>query len=109
MLSGDETDKYAETHNAEYNPDEPNCAKTDTANIPRCSEADLAKKTDPAHYKQQARMKKFEENYNKQHYSLVKLTQAVEFLTKKFAERGRSKNRNSKKRYSRSSASSSAS
>ena len=69
MLSGDETDKYAETHNAEYNPDEPNCAKTDTANTSRCSEADLAKK--------------------------IKIDLA--------------KNRNSKKRYSRSSASSSAS
>ena len=109
MLSGDETDKYAETHNAEYNPDEPNCSKTDTANTPRCSEADPAKKTDSAHYKQQARMKNFEENYSKQHYSLVKLTQAVEFLTKKFADRGRSKNRSKKKRYGRSSACSSAS
>ena len=40
-------------------------------------------------------MKNFEGNYNRQHYSLVKLTQVVKFSIKKYADRDRSKNRNS--------------
>ena len=63
-----------------YKSDKPPCWKTDPYNLSHSSKADPAKIADPTYIKQQKRMKNLEDNYTRQHNSLLKLTEAADLF-----------------------------